>query len=303
MRSPSLPLPHPSLLEEVEREMYEDFYRAVPPELAHRRGIRMIPGILPFERPAGSGEVNGPLHLLARGFDHPMFNRTLGILERAPEVLEAARALFPAEGVRRWMLQVPPGAENGEFREAARLAGLVRHRGWAKHVAPPGATAPPPAADLRIRRIDPAGTPEAPEVPEGEAAAWARIVTECFSMPEDFQPWLAALSLRPRWHLYLALDGDEPVAAASLFQSARHPEVAQLNFAGTRPGHRGRGAQPALVTRRRVDARELGAQWIATETDEDLPDRPNPSYRNMVRLGLPVLYVRANWGPPKPVVS
>ena len=29
----------------------------------------------------------------------------------------------------------------------------------------------------------------------------------------------------------------------------------------------------------------------------DLPDRPNPSARNVVRLGLPVVYVRANWGP------
>lgn len=41
-------------------------------------------------------------------------------------------------------------------------------------------------------------------------------------------------------------------------------------------------------------------EWIVTETDEELPDRPNPSYHNMLRLGLPVRYVRANLGPPKP---
>ena len=33
-------------------------------------------------------------------------------------------------------------------------------------------------------------------------------------------------------------------------------------------------------------------------TDEELPEKSNPSYRNVVRLGLPVRYVRANWGPP-----
>jgi GNAT superfamily N-acetyltransferase len=281
-------------LEGVELEMYTDFYRAIPGELADRLGIRTVSG----DDTSDPGASPGPLHLVARGFDHPMFNRTLGILERATEVLEAARILFPGEGIRRWMVQVPPWAETPAFREAARSAGLVRHRGWAKHAGPLDAEAPEagaasPDSGLRIRRID------------GGAAAgsWARIVTACFAMPPDFQPWLAALATRPSWRLYLALDGEEPVAAAALFRSVRDPEVAQLNFAGTLEGHRGRGAQSALVARRLAEAREAGARWIVTETDEELPDRPNPSYRNMVRLGLPVRYVRANWGPPKPSVS
>lgn len=291
------PSPFPSVearLEGVELEMYTDFYRAIPGELADHLGIRMVPA----GGATAPGASPGPLHLVARGFDHPMFNRTLGILEGATEVLEAARGLFPAEGIRRWMLQVPPGAETPAFREAARSAGLVRHRGWAKHVGrldaeARDALASPPDSGLGIHRI------------HGGAAAdsWARIVTACFAMPRDFQPWLAALATRPSWRLYLALDGEEPVAAAALFRSARDPEVAQLNFAGTLEGHRGRGAQSGLVARRLADAREAGARWIVTETDEELPDRPNPSYRNMVRLGLPVRYVRANWGPPKPPVS
>ncbi len=283
--------------EGIELEMYTDFYRAIPRELGNRLGIRMVPTVRE-EGDSGAGGRPGPFHLVARGFDHPMFNRTLGILERATEALEAARGLFAAEGIRRWMVQVPPGAETPGFREAARSAGLVRHRGWAKHAGRldakgPDAVTAPPASGLGIRRVR--GSEQAED--------WARIVTECFAMPPDFQPWLAALVLRPSWRLFLALDGDEPVAAAALFRSALDPEVAQLNFAGTRESHRGRGAQSALVARRLAEAREAGARWIVTETDEELPDRPNPSYRNVVRLGLPVRYVRANWGPPKPPVS
>ncbi len=44
----------------------------------------------------------------------------------------------------------------------------------------------------------------------------------------------------------------------------------------------------------------MGLEWLVTETDEELPDRPNPSYHNIVRAGMPVRYVRANWGPPPP---
>jgi len=54
------------------------------------------------------------------------------------------------------------------------------------------------------------------------------------------------------------------------------------------------------VARRVADARTAGAPWVVCETDEERPERPNPSTRNLVRLGVPVAYVRANWGPPKP---
>jgi len=35
-----------------------------------------------------------------------------------------------------------------------------------------------------------------------------------------------------------------------------------------------------------------------SETDEDLPGRPNPSSHNQARYGLRRVFVRANWGPP-----
>ncbi|MCZ7607122.1 MAG: GNAT family N-acetyltransferase [Planctomycetota bacterium] len=110
-------------------------------------------------------------------------------------------------------------------------------------------------------------------------------------------PWMARLAGREAWRLFGAFDGETLAAAAALYM---HGEIGELTWAGTREGWRGRGAQSALIAARFAAAREAGVKWLVTETDEELPDKPNPSYHNMVRLGLPVRYVRANWGPPKP---
>jgi hypothetical protein len=38
-----------------------------------------------------------------------------------------------------------------------------------------------------------------------------------------------------------------------------------------------------------------------TETGEDLPEKPNPSFRNMMRAGFKLAYQRRNYMPPKPL--
>ncbi len=302
-------------LEAQEVEMYRDLYAAVPPDLAEAWGLQ------------AEGTGMG-LRLTAAGFDHPFFNRIMGVgigvgpsgtdlpaggwtglhrggshtpsREEWEDVLSSLSAHYARAGVRRWMLQLLPLLESEGFREAAAERGLVRLRGWAKHLGPsePEVGAP---SGLRIIRI---GQDAGPAPPEHLARAWATIVCEAFAMPPGFVGWMERLLARDRWRLYLALDGDRPVASGALYLPPPVPGApplpAQLNFAGTLPAARGRGAQSALVARRLADARALGFRWITTETDEELPDRPNPSYRNMVRLGLPVRYVRANWGPPKP---
>ncbi len=77
-------------------------------------------------------------------------------------------------------------------------------------------------------------------------------------------------------------DGDEPAACAALYVLG---PFATLGFG---PDFRGRGAQSGLILRRLQDAASIGRDWIVSEADEELPDRPNPSYHNLVRLGLPV---------------
>jgi len=78
-----------------------------------------------------------------------------------------------------------------------------------------------------------------------------------------------------------------------------HGDGAWLGWGGTLRSHRGRGIQSAMVARRIEDARAKHCQWLTVETAEDLPERPNPSYRNMERAGFRVLCLRPShaWTP------
>jgi hypothetical protein len=49
------------------------------------------------------------------------------------------------------------------------------------------------------------------------------------------------------------------------------------------------------VPRRIRGAAVLGCTWVASETAEETPERPNPSYRNMRRAGFEVVYMRENY--------
>ena len=84
----------------------------------------------------------------------------------------------------------------------------------------------------------------------------------------------------------------EPYVKVSPHVSA---DVAWLGFGCTLESHRNRGAQGALFARRIQDGLLLGCKWFVTETGEDTPDSPNPSYRNMLRTGFELAYLRRNY--------
>lgn len=281
------------MLERIEMAQYEDFVEALPPDVAETLGIELH-------------RQRGQLRLTASGYDHPMFNRVMGIgldpegREGEPEAaLDEAAEHYRAAGIRRWMIQVLPHIEPARFEQAVAGKGIVRLRGWAKHLGPARPEIPT-RSKLRVVRVAPEGS-EGTENDPSLADTWSNVAVRLFGFPPPFEGWLRALYGRKRWSLYLALDGETPIAtgASYLSDSDRGP-IGQLTFAGTLPEYRRRGAQSALIARRVEDAWSAGARWIVSETDEELPDRPNPSTRNLTRLGFPVAYVRANWGPPKP---
>lgn len=72
-------------------------------------------------------------------------------------------------------------------------------------------------------------------------------------------------------------------------------DVGWLGFGATLESHRGQGSQSAIFARRIRAAADLGVKLLITETGEELPDRPNPSYRNMLRAGFRLAYPRQNW--------
>ncbi len=262
-------------LEAVERELYVDLYEALPSELAREFGISVF----------RDGEN---LRLTATGIDHPFFNRVMGVgLESPPdrEWVEAQVEHYRSAGVRRFMFQILPHVETEALRKDLTALGLERLRGWAKHVGEAGGS-PEVRSELSVGKIG-----------REHAVPWARLCAEGFGIPSDLRPWLVETVGRAGWHHYLAFADGRPAACAALVVNR---PFATLCFAATDPQYRRRGAQSGLIAHRVRDAATLGCRWTVSETDEERPDRPNPSTRNVVRLGLPIRYVRANWGPPKP---
>ena len=188
--------------------------------------------------------------------------------------------LYRSAGVGRFFVQPAPEAQPPALVDWLRARGFTHYNSWAK----------------LYRRADPA--PPMPDAPRVErigadhAEIFGRIVATGFGMPEPVQPWLAGTVGRERWMHYLAIDGGDPIAGAALFIDEG---LGWLGVASTLPTHRGRGAQSALIARRIHDALEAGCSLMAVETAEDLPERPNPSFRNVVRFGFEVAYLRPNF--------
>lgn len=258
------------LVEVGEGEAYADMFLAAPADFAAGMGLRV-------ER------VGSAIALITAKMDFMLFNRVigLGVMEPATEAMvDDLVALYHQAGVQNFAVQVSPSAQPSALAAWLEARGLPRRDNWAKvfrGVEPP----PPVPTDLRIDVIGP-----------DQAGAFAAVACTAFGMPDTLQPWLVAPVGRPGWRHYLAWDGDTPVATGALFVKDR---IGWLGVGSTLPSHRRRGAQGAIMARRIRDGAKLGCRWLITETGEDLPDRPNSSYRNMVRTGFELAYQRPNY--------
>jgi GNAT superfamily N-acetyltransferase len=213
--------------------------------------------------------------------DSPMLNRVVGLGVEGPatkaDVNDALNAL--SAGVT-FYVAVAPGARPVELPEWLHARGL--EPGWGWMVFRRGVESPPAAeTSLRLVEVDTAD----------EAMAFGRVVRVSYGLPEAIEPRLAGVT-DAGWLCWLAFDGDEPAGAAALFVAER---AAYLSFAGTLPEHRGKGAQNALLAARICRAAELGCDLVITETGERRHDRPDSSYRNILRAGFTEDAVTANW--------
>lgn len=257
-------------LEAVEAGVWHDLYDAAHPEDVATCGIQV-------------STIDTATVLMAAHVDVLGFNRTIGLGLGAParaDVLDAIVERYEAAGVPRFFVQVSPAAQPAALFDALQRRGFDHYNNWVKlfrDVAPP----PDVATDLRIERARPT-----------LAASFADLLVPAFDWPEHVHAWLTRLVGRPGWRHYVAFDGDVPAAMAALYVTETY---GYLGPAATHPDYRRRGAQSALIARRIRDARALGCQYLVTETAEDRPDHPAPSYRNMRRFGFNVAYVRPNY--------
>jgi len=212
--------------------------------------------------------------------DSPMLNQITGLGVDEPateEVLDEALAAM-GDGVSCYVA-VAPGARPEALTGWLADRGLEPGWGW---MAFRRGLEPLPAPETSLRLV---------RVAESESHDFGRIVAAGYGLPEEVVSW-AGEAHAHGWECWLALDGDEPAAAAGLYVE---DGVGYIGFAATLPEHRGKGGQSALLAHRIERARELGCDVLVTETGERRDDLPSNSYRNILRAGFQEVAVRANW--------
>ena len=258
------------LAETIEIRMQEAFWAAVPSSLERRRGMQLhcVGGALVSVTPKSTS--------LRR-------NRVLGlgVRERASEeMVDQIMDLYRAARVTRFSFHLSHGRQSSEIKAWITRRGFHLHHRHAKllrDTSPP----PPAATRLAVKRIS-----------RAEARAFATIVGEVFAGPEDGQSWLAAAVGWPGFSHYVAFDGDRPVAAGEVYVEG---EWAWMGPAATLTAYRRRGAHGALIAARLRRAAAQGAKWVACATLEPLPGRPTGSYRNLLKQGFKLHYLRPIW--------
>jgi len=263
------------LVEFTEADAYEDIYRSAPPDVAEQLQLGL--------RRFGSARAR-----LMGSVDATLFNAVvgLGLQEPATErMVDDIVAFYEPYGMR-FMVQISPLSQPSELAGWLEARGFKYRDHWVKMYR---GLEPPPmvSTDLQIRVV---GT--------GEADVFADTVMKGFEFPASMSALadlVAAGIGTPGWRHYLAYDGQTPVATGGLYV---RDGVGWCGYGSTLREYRRRGAQGAMFARRIADGIELDCKWLETETDTETPDRPSPSYRNMVRSGFMLAYDRPNyvWG-------
>lgn len=250
--------------ERIEAEAFAHLLLALPSDLEARIGAQVV-------------RRGSAVSLITPGADDASLNRTMGLgldTELDDATLSAVCADYTSLGVPRWLVQWSPHARPREEREL-----FARHGGL-----PKTPTAKMWGALDDARPLGSHPTLGVEEIGREHAEFFQTVVAPALGM---LAPLMSAAIGHAQWHHYVVFDGNTPIAGAAMFVRDRG---AYFGLAATSPEARGRGAQTLLLARRLVDARKLGCEWATASTAPDTESRPNPSYRNMLRAGMRLLY-------------
>lgn len=258
------------LVEYGEADAWADYYLCAPHDFASQYRV-------------AAKRVGSLWVTMISELDWTFFNRIncLGVGHEATEMmLDDAIAILEGAGNQNYMAQVSPMAQPAQLTEWLVDRGFERGRNWAKVYR--GADMPAMVrTDLRVQVIG-----------EEYAGAFAEVTSIAFEMPPDLRPFMCAHIGKPGWRHYLAFDGDQAVSAGCLYVK---DDIGWLGFGSTLKSHRRRGGQGAIMAQRMRDGLSMGCKWFVTETGEDTPESPNPSYHNMLRMGFKPAYLRPNY--------
>lgn len=257
-------------LERIEIDVWNKFYRYAKKEVPGSGGIDV--------RKQKFLSV-----LMASRLDILAMNRVIGLGLGNPATdkqIENIVSFYKKAGVSRFFAQLHPLAQPESLPEMLKNQGFSHYNNWVKLYRKIDAPLPEPV-QLEIREIGPE-----------EGKAFAEIVAAGFDWPDSIIPMISPVIGKPGWHFYMAYNDGAPIATGANYIDGRY---CWIDFAATLPGYRGKGAQTALAVRRIEDAKKLGCKWLVVETAQQTPEKEAPSYRNMIRLGFNVAYVRPNY--------
>ena len=268
-------------LELAEIEALTDLYNSASPEVVAASGLSV--------RQVGDATL-----IAVSRIDVLALNRLIGLgLGSSPSdgaLAEALKAMEQTGSPRCFVPVAPTAASDGLGPRLERL-GLRHYNNWMRLRR---------TLDDLPRRTDSSATSlEVKRIASAHADVFGRLVATAFDFPPAIAPLPSQTIGRPRWHHYLAFEGDTPIASGAMYIAG---SAAWFSFAATDAAYRKRGAQQALIVRRLHDAAEAGCKWVSVETAEDTVTRDAPSFRNLRRLGFEVAYKRPNylWVKPAP---
>jgi len=257
------------IVETSEANMFRAFWDGVSPALLEEYG-------------ASWKEAGGATAGFFEKLPIPDFNRVvgLGLHEPATEkMIDDWIGLYARAGTP-FGISVSPAARPADLSDWLLERGFEHTSNWAKVIR---GMEPPPQIEtaFRIEGAD-----------EATAAHYAAVAQVASGMPEWMRELFEQTVMTPNVYSYIAYAGDEPAGVGSLLVSG---EIGALFNGATLPKYRRRGAQGAIMARRIREGIARGCRWLTTETGEDTPESPNHSYRNMIRTGFHLAYLRPNY--------
>jgi hypothetical protein len=254
----------------VEACAWEDYYLAAPEYIQWEQGLHI-------------DHLGSALVLSLTRSDDPFYSRVLGLglVEPVEEWMidELMEYIFDT-GTKYFTVHICPQTQPDDVHDWLRWRGFWQADRHAKFIY----DNPHPKLYTGDLRIELTGA--------DYADAFAFVTTQAFGIQDYIFPWMKACVGRPNWYHYTAWDDYQPIAAGALYVCG---EIGWLGHGSTLPSHRRRGAQAAILSRRLEDGLAAGCKWFISDTKEDTPEDPSPSYRNMLRNGFKLAYYRWNY--------
>lgn len=218
------------------------------------------------------------------GVDILAFNRVLTDSTDRQEIqpwLDKVIQFYRKSSIPRFFLQLNEAANSAGNHHILTHKGFSHYNDWTRFYRPTRVLHEYKEDGLEVIRVN-----------DGLAVKYADILVESFDFPSSLKNQFAGLVGQPGYRLYLVKKEKDTIAAGALFIRGMY---ASLAMAGTLPGHRGLGAQGALLRKRLEDARIHGCHHVTVETSRETSEKPVASYRNMIRFGFQTVYHRPNF--------